>query len=313
VLLGADAAIPAAPDHAVIAGLGFAPADPRAVALWGYDPVYLLPMVELRGDRAPVARAAALMAGLGMEPLTAPAVTPPVAATLAAAITDASDRLRAAGLSPVDIDRALATGPALVWAQGGLGPDAPGRDVDLVAMLRALARTGRGAGAAIAAHEARQTLPETGPDGLPVTAAMQVPTSFVDYNGHMNEAPYLAVSAQASDRFMEMIGADAAYIAAGRSYFTAENHIRYFSEIAIGAAITVTTQALGGDGRKLHLLNRIWAGGDGPAASVETLLLHVDLTTRRVVAPDAALGARMAALVTAHAAHPRPDRLSVRL
>jgi carnitine 3-dehydrogenase len=44
----------------------------------------------------------------------------------------------------------------------------------------------------------RRRLPvaETGPDGLPVTLEMQVPTSFVDYNGHMNEAHYLEVGAR---------------------------------------------------------------------------------------------------------------------
>jgi acyl-CoA thioesterase FadM len=94
-----------------------------------------------------------------------------------------------------------------------------------------------------------------------VTVEMQVPTSFVDYNGHMNEAPYMEVAARASDRFMEMIGADAAYIAGGLSYFTAENHIRYLAEIDIGDRITVTTQALGGDGRKLHC-----SPSSGPAA-----------------------------------------------
>jgi carnitine 3-dehydrogenase len=132
----------------------------------------------------------------------------------------------------------------------------------------------------------------TGPDGLPVTLEMQVPTSFVDYNGHMNEAPYLEVGARASDRFMEMIGADAEYIAGGLSYFTAENHIRYLAEIDIGDRITVTTQALGGDGRKLHLLHRFWTGGEGPAATVETLMLHVDLSTRRVVAPEGVVAER---------------------
>ena len=71
----------------------------------------------------------------------------------------------------------------------------------------------------------------------------------------------------------------------------------------------VTTQALGGDGRKLHLLNRFWTGGDTPAATVETLLLHVDLSTRRVVAPEGTVAERTAAYVAAHAAHPRPDRI----
>ena len=100
-----------------------------------------------------------------------------------------------------------------------------------------------------------------------------MPASYVDYNGHMNEAPYLEVAARASDRLMEMIGADAAYIAGGLSYFTAETTIRYLAEIDIGDRLTVTTQALGGDGRKLHLLHRLWTGGDDPAATVETLIL----------------------------------------
>jgi carnitine 3-dehydrogenase len=176
-------------------------------------------------------------------------------------------------------------------------------------MMRALKRTGSGAGGVINAHEATLAMAETGPDGLPVTLEMQVPTSFVDYNGHMNEAPYLEVGARASDRFMEMIGADAAYIAGGLSYFTAENHIRYLAEIDIGDRITVTTQALGGDGRKLHLLHRLWTGEEALAATVETLMLHVDLSTRRVMAPEGVVAERSSSMVAEHADHPRPDRL----
>jgi carnitine 3-dehydrogenase len=108
---------------------------------------------------------------------------------------------------------------------------------------------------------------------------------------------------------MEMIGADADYIAGGLSYFTAENHIRYLAEIDIGDRITVTTHALGGDGRKLHLLHRLWTGGEGPAATVETLMLHVDLSTRRVTVPEGVVAERAASMVAAHADHARPDRL----
>jgi carnitine 3-dehydrogenase len=183
------------------------------------------------------------------------------------------------------------------------------RDDNLVAMIRALKATGSGVGGVVAAHEATLPMAETGPDGLPVTAKLQVPTSYVDYNGHMNEAPYMEVGARASDLLMEMIGADADYIAGGFSYFTAENHIRYFAEIDIGDRITVTTQALGGDGRKLHLLHRFWTGDEDPAATVETLILHVDLETRRVVHPEGVVAERAAALVAAHAERPRPERL----
>ena len=72
----------------------------------------------------------------------------------------------------------------------------------------------------------------------------------------------------------------------------------------------VTTQALGGDGRKLHLLNRFWTGGDTPAATVETLLLHVDLSTRRVVAPEGTVAERTAAYVRGPRGRIRgPDRI----
>jgi carnitine 3-dehydrogenase len=152
-------------------------------------------------------------------------------------------------------------------------------------------------------------LPDAGPDGLPVTAQMQVPTAWVDYNGHMNEAPYLEVAARASDRLMEMIGADADYISGGLSYFTAETDIRYLAEIDIGDRITVTTQAVGGNGRKLHLFHRFWTGEGGPAATVETLILHVDLAQRKVVAPTGDVAARAERLLAAHADLPGPDRL----
>jgi carnitine 3-dehydrogenase len=183
------------------------------------------------------------------------------------------------------------------------------RDDNLVAMLRALKRTQTGAGGVILTHEATLPRAETGVDGLPMTLEAQVPSSFADYNGHMNEAAYLELGTRASDRLMEMLGADAAYIASGLSYFTVETDIRYLAEIEIGRRVTMTTQLLAGDGRKLHLLHRLWDGDDTPAATIETLLLHVDLATRRVVAPGEALAGRAAAMLAAHTAHPVPERL----
>jgi carnitine 3-dehydrogenase len=366
----------AAPEGAVIGSStsGFKPSElnescARVIVAHPFNPVYLLPLVELVGDAARTERAADILRGMGMFPLT---VRKEIDAHIADRFLEAVWRealwlVKDGVATTEEIDEAIRMGFGLRWAQMGLfetyriaggeagmrhfmaqfGPcltwpwtklmDVPDftddlveliagqsdaqsghrsireleqlRDDNLVAMMRALKRTGSGAGGVITAHEATLAVSEAGPDGLPVTAEMQVPTSFVDYNGHMNEAPYLAVGARASDRLMEMIGADAAYIAGGLSYFTAENHIRYLAEIDIGDRITVTTQALGGDGRKLHLLHRLWTGGEHPAATVETLLLHVDLSTRRVVAPEGVVAERAASLVAAHADHPRPDRL----
>jgi carnitine 3-dehydrogenase len=177
------------------------------------------------------------------------------------------------------------------------------------AMMRALKRTGSGAGGVITAHEATlaggrdragRSARDAGDAGADLLRGLQRP--------HERGA----VSGGRRARLRPVHGNDRrgrAYIAGGLSYFTAENHIRYLAEIDIGDRITVTTQALGGDGRKLHLLHRLWTGGEHPAATVETLLLHVDLSTRRVVAPEGVVAERAASLVAAHADHPRPDRL----
>ncbi len=368
--------IAAAPEGAVIGSStsGFKPsalnaAGHRVIVAHPFNPVYLLPLVELAGEPAQTAKAADVLRGIGMYPLTLRReIDAHIADRLMEAVWREALWLVRDGIATTgEIDEAIRMGFGLRWAQMGLfetfriaggeagmrhflaqfGPclslpwtklmevpeydgdlveliagqsDAQSghmsiralerlRDDNLVAMMRALKRTGSGAGGVIAAHEAELPRTETGPDGLPVTLELQVPTAFVDYNGHMNEAPYMEVAARASDRLMELLGADADYIAGGFSYFTAENHIRYLAEIDIGDRITVTTQALGGDGRKLHLLHRFWTGGESPAATVETLILHVDLSTRRVVAPDGMVADRAAALVASHADHPRPERL----
>lgn len=138
---------------------------------------------------------------------------------------------------------------------------------------------------------------------FPVTAAMRMPREWTDYNGHMNEAFYLVAAAGATDRFLTMIGAGPTYVAGGRSFFTVETHIRYLAEVLEGAQLTITTQVLGG-GKKLHLFHRLLRADWMLAATVETLLIHTDLTTRRTSQPDAAIIATLAPMVRAHAAQP---------
>ncbi|SIS78323.1 carnitine 3-dehydrogenase [Roseivivax lentus] len=179
------------------------------------------------------------------------------------------------------------------------------RDDNLVGILRALRKQGAAAGAVIAAHEA--TLPAPEPAPLPVTVARAIPQSWTDYNGHMNEAHYLELGAQATDRFMEMIGCDAAYIASGGSYFTVENHLRYLAELMAGDRVTVTTQVLDGAGKKLHLFHRIHGPEGTLAATMETLCLHMDLATRRSAPPPDRIGAALTAFAEAHAACPKPE------
>jgi carnitine 3-dehydrogenase len=179
------------------------------------------------------------------------------------------------------------------------------RDNNLVAMMRALKTQDWGAGALLNAAEAAKPSPETGPFAME-TVRRAVPLDWTDYNGHMNEARYLQGFGDATDRFMEIIGCDADYIAAGQSYFTAETHIRHIDEVHAGAQIRVETLCVLGAGKKMHLFHQMFEGAR-LLATGEHMLIHVSLETRKACVPSDTVAARLAKVAEAHAQIARPD------
>ncbi len=184
------------------------------------------------------------------------------------------------------------------------------RDGNLVTILRGLKARDWGAGKLLNAQDKRMnSLPGLDEADLSqpiLTLERAVPLDWTDYNIHMNDSRYGQAFSEASDRFMALIGCDAAYIATGGSYFTAETHIRHLVEVKAGAKISVTTQCLAGLGKKLHLFNRMWAG-DQVVATGEHMLLHVSLATRKSSEPGPAVATTLARIAGAHATLPRPE------
>ncbi|MBO6775518.1 MAG: carnitine 3-dehydrogenase [Marinibacterium sp.] len=184
------------------------------------------------------------------------------------------------------------------------------RDNNLVGMMRALKAQDWGAGALLNAHDrAIATLPDLDQADLsqPIrTLHRAVPLDWTDYNGHMTESRYLDAFAQSTDRFMRIIGCDDDYIASGGSYFTAETHIRHVDECHAGARITVRTQMLLGQGKKLHLFHSMYEG-ERLLATGEHFLLHVSLETRRPSPPSDEIEAAMARIAAAQADLPYPN------
>ena len=187
------------------------------------------------------------------------------------------------------------------------------RDDNLVAILQALRAQRYAAGEVVHDHEA--TLFEAAParDGRPLDETQPlhlhddvVQPDWVDYNGHMTEARYLDVLASATDAFLRHVGLDAEYLAAGHSLFTVETHIRHLAEARAGEHLSVATQVLGADEKRLHLFHTV-TGEDGPVATGEHLLLHVDADAGRVCPMLEPVAARTAAAAAAHAALPRPE------
>ena len=141
-----------------------------------------------------------------------------------------------------------------------------------------------------------------------LTARRTVPLDWTDYNGHMTESRYLQAFADATDRFMEIIGCDAAYIQSGGSYFTAETHIRHLDEVHAGAVIEITTQVILGEGKKMHLFHEM-REGDRVLATGEHFLLHVSLETRKPSVPAPEIEAALVRFATGHAKLPAPEGL----
>lgn len=183
------------------------------------------------------------------------------------------------------------------------------RDDNLVALLRALKGQNWGAGEVLNAQEAclnggdLETMDLSKPL---LTGRRAIPLDWTDYNGHMNESRYLQAFCDATDRFMELVGCDAAYIATGGSYFTAETHIRHIDEVHAGALIEIRTQLLGGAGKKMHLWHEMFED-DRLVATGEHFLLHVDLKTRRPSEPSVAIANAMTKISQGQSHLSRPE------
>lgn len=350
----------------------------RLIVAHPFNPVYLLPLVELvagkKTDAANIEKAKDIYSSIGMHPLHCRVE---IEGFLSDRLQEALWRealwlLKDEVATAEELDAAIAYGPGLRWAQmgtmqtfhlaggeGGMramlamfGPclkwpwtklmDVPDltddfvemvgdqcdsqsgdltprdlervRDNNLVGIIRSLRNSNWGAGATAKAHDSvlaalngmDARAEDVDPSKPIVTGQRTVPLDWTDYNGHMNEARYLQAFGDATDRFMEMIGCDADYIATGGSYFTAETHIRHLDEVHAGTRIEIRTQMLLGEGKKMHLWHDMY-DGDRLLATGEHMLIHVSLETRRPSAPSAAIEANLVRISEGHAKLARPD------
>ena len=197
------------------------------------------------------------------------------------------------------------------------------RDDCLVSVMQGLRTHGHGAGAVLRdyesalfsrAHRASRAAAHDLSRPLALHTARVAP-DWVDFNNHMTESRYLQVFGDATDALLRLVGVDREYMAAGRSFYTVETHLRHLREVAGGEPIAVTTRVLGGDGKRLHLFHTMFhggsrvtsdgggeldgSGGDDPLATAEHLLLHVDTTARRAAPAAPEVMARLRAIAAA--------------
>jgi carnitine 3-dehydrogenase len=192
------------------------------------------------------------------------------------------------------------------------------RDDCLVAVIQGLRTHRFGAGAVLddyelalldAGHPAVMADDDDLSPPLRLHSARVLP-DWVDYNGHAHESRYLQVFGDATDALLGYLGVDAAYLAAGGSYYTVETHLSHLREATAGDGLEVTTQVLGFDEKRLHVFHELHRSGDddGPLASAEQMLLHVNTTAGRAHPARPMILDRIAKLAAAHAVLPTPKR-----
>lgn len=121
----------------------------------------------------------------------------------------------------------------------------------------------------------------------------KVKPEWTDYNGHMNVAYYLLICDVAVDDFMIDIKMDDEYRKrTGGSLFTLETHITYGMEVHEGDRVKTTLQILDSDTKRVHCVLQMYregpenngednGEGDELSATVEFMMMHVNLETRR--------------------------------
>jgi len=151
--------------------------------------------------------------------------------------------------------------------------------------------------------------------GDPVEAPLRlyratVDPAWIDYNGHMTEAAYLAAFGYSSDELFRFIGIDDAYRASGNSYYTVETHIHHLRECSAGAPLYVTTQILDFDGKRVHLFHSMFHGETNEKlATAEQMLVHVDMHASRAASARPDVLEALSAIMDTHRNLPIPKEV----
>ena len=110
-----------------------------------------------------------------------------------------------------------------------------------------------------------------------------VQREWIDYNDHMNLAYYVLIFDHATDAFFDYLGLDATFRKNSKSStFAAEMHVSYHRELSVNTEVSVCTQLLGFDEKRIHYFHYMYAPDGTLAASNELMSLYMDMEQRRV-------------------------------
>ncbi|ANW02996.1 3-hydroxyacyl-CoA dehydrogenase NAD-binding domain-containing protein [Bradyrhizobium icense] len=193
------------------------------------------------------------------------------------------------------------------------------RDDCLLAVLQALRAKGYGAGETLLSWEKglRDRDPQlidldsqlTSGSGPLRMATRQIPSDWLDHDGHLNEIRCFQLFGSAAGTLLHYIGLDGEYLSNSGNYRSVETHLSHLRALYAGDRIRVLTQVLGADDKRLHLFHMMMReDDDGPAVTGEQMLVHVEAGNGRSGPVQGKLRERVLELGRLHAELPRPGR-----
>lgn len=187
------------------------------------------------------------------------------------------------------------------------------RDRNLVGMLRSLKERDWGAGSILNENDKRLaeriSLADVSDASSPTRLlSSTVLPAWIDYNGHMTEFRYAQVFSDSSEALFRLVGMHDEYVAAGRSYYTAETHNQFYAEVGVNEPYYTSAQILMVDAKRLRVFYRMHATeNDSLLATLEAMYLHVDMKSGKVVAAESSATEKLLSLAAAHLELEKPD------
>ncbi len=105
---------------------------------------------------------------------------------------------------------------------------------------------------------------------------VEVPASWTDHYGHMNEGYFVVAASDASWAFQALLGIGTGYYdRTGCALVTVETHVCYRAEVSRGERLSFDSLILGRDAKRLHV-GHIFRVGDRRCGTIECMWLHLD-------------------------------------
>lgn len=135
-----------------------------------------------------------------------------------------------------------------------------------------------------------------------------VPSAWIDYNGHMNDAEYSRAFSLGVDAFMEAIGlTEATRSEEAYTLYTLEAHTCYLDEMAQDEPYDVRLQLLDYDAKRAHVFFELYGQDAKRAATSEQMLMGIDQTSGRPAPFPETIFTQVKVLAEKHTPHQTPS------